>query len=89
MSSCMHLWMNTKLASRRPYRRWFYLSNFYATSSIPQAYAFSLPYLFLPVSNWIVQIQFQMFGMSKIVAERSSESKGIESSLPLQTTVSD
>ncbi|KAE8008485.1 hypothetical protein FH972_004991 [Carpinus fangiana] len=31
----------------------------------------------------------KMFGMSKIVAERSSESKGVESSLPLQTTVSD
>ncbi|KAK9286741.1 hypothetical protein L1049_015145 [Liquidambar formosana] len=31
----------------------------------------------------------KMFGMSKIVAERSSESKEVESSLPLQTTVSD
>ncbi|XP_010254820.1 PREDICTED: uncharacterized protein LOC104595677 [Nelumbo nucifera] len=29
----------------------------------------------------------KMFGMSKIVAERNSESEGIESSLPLQTTV--
>lgn len=31
----------------------------------------------------------KMFGMSKIVAERNSESKGVESSLPLRTTVSD
>ncbi|XP_059429686.1 uncharacterized protein LOC132163418 [Corylus avellana] len=31
----------------------------------------------------------KMFGMSKIVAERSSEAKGVESSLPLQTTLSD
>ncbi|KAA8536100.1 hypothetical protein F0562_028578 [Nyssa sinensis] len=31
----------------------------------------------------------KMFGMSKIVAERSSESQEVESSLPLQTTVSD
>ncbi|KAM3695317.1 hypothetical protein ACJW30_07G120600 [Castanea mollissima] len=31
----------------------------------------------------------KMFGMSKIVAERSPETKEVESSLPLQTTVSD
>ncbi|KAJ0009915.1 hypothetical protein Pint_34653 [Pistacia integerrima] len=31
----------------------------------------------------------KMFGMSKVVAERSSNSKEMESSLPLQTTVSD
>ncbi|KAK9286922.1 hypothetical protein L1049_015329 [Liquidambar formosana] len=31
----------------------------------------------------------KMFGMSKIVAERSSETKEVESSLPLQTTVAD
>ncbi|XP_031278359.1 uncharacterized protein LOC116136831 [Pistacia vera] len=31
----------------------------------------------------------KMFGMSKVVAERSSNSKERESSLPLQTTVSD
>ncbi|KAG6777852.1 hypothetical protein POTOM_017691 [Populus tomentosa] len=30
---------------------------------------------------------FQMFGMSKIVAERSGDAKEVESSLPLQTTV--
>lgn len=30
---------------------------------------------------------FQMFGMSKIVAERSVDAKEVESSLPLQTTV--
>ncbi|XP_072992161.1 uncharacterized protein [Typha latifolia] len=30
----------------------------------------------------------KMFGMSKIVAERASETKEVESSLPLQTTVS-
>ncbi|EXB37129.1 hypothetical protein L484_018552 [Morus notabilis] len=29
----------------------------------------------------------KMFGMSKIVAERSSEAEGVESSLPLKTTV--
>ncbi|CAA0823178.1 Unknown protein [Striga hermonthica] len=29
----------------------------------------------------------KMFGMSKIVAERSSETKEVESILPLQTTV--
>uniref|UniRef100_A0A2N9HQW1 Uncharacterized protein n=1 Tax=Fagus sylvatica TaxID=28930 RepID=A0A2N9HQW1_FAGSY len=31
----------------------------------------------------------KMFGMSKIVAERNSETKEVESSLPLQTTVSE
>ncbi|WOG84703.1 hypothetical protein DCAR_0103887 [Daucus carota subsp. sativus] len=31
----------------------------------------------------------KMFGMSKIVAERNSESKEVESSLPLRTTVAD
>ncbi|KAK2989592.1 hypothetical protein RJ640_027366, partial [Escallonia rubra] len=31
----------------------------------------------------------KMFGMSKVVAERNSETKEVESSLPLQTTVSD
>ncbi|KAB1200564.1 hypothetical protein CJ030_MR0G006948 [Morella rubra] len=31
----------------------------------------------------------KMFGMSKIVAERSSETQGVESSLPLRTIVSD
>ncbi|XP_050237026.1 uncharacterized protein LOC126686817 [Mercurialis annua] len=31
----------------------------------------------------------KMFGMSKIVAEREAESKGVESSLPLRTVVSD
>ncbi|KAL8117964.1 hypothetical protein AgCh_015746 [Apium graveolens] len=31
----------------------------------------------------------KMFGMSKIVAERNSESKKVESSLPLRTTVAD
>ncbi|KAK4562713.1 hypothetical protein RGQ29_005280 [Quercus rubra] len=31
----------------------------------------------------------KMFGISKIVAERSSETKEVESSLPLQTTVLD
>uniref|UniRef100_A0A7N2MMX5 Uncharacterized protein n=1 Tax=Quercus lobata TaxID=97700 RepID=A0A7N2MMX5_QUELO len=31
----------------------------------------------------------KMFGMSKIVAERSSETKEVVSTLPLQTTVSD
>ncbi|XP_059623329.1 uncharacterized protein LOC132266473 [Cornus florida] len=31
----------------------------------------------------------KMFGMSKIVAERNSNMKEVESSLPLQTTVSD
>ncbi|KAB1207286.1 hypothetical protein CJ030_MR7G011607 [Morella rubra] len=31
----------------------------------------------------------KMFGMSKIVAERSSETPGVESSLPLRTIVSD
>ncbi|XP_059647668.1 uncharacterized protein LOC132293987 [Cornus florida] len=31
----------------------------------------------------------KMFGMSKIVAERSSNTKEVESTLPLQTTVSD
>ncbi|KAG1341881.1 hypothetical protein COCNU_05G001100 [Cocos nucifera] len=30
----------------------------------------------------------KMFGMSKVVAERSSQAKEVESSLPLQTTVS-
>ncbi|KZV53372.1 hypothetical protein F511_06514 [Dorcoceras hygrometricum] len=29
----------------------------------------------------------KMFGMSKVVAERSSETKEVESSLPLQTTL--
>ncbi|PON86027.1 hypothetical protein TorRG33x02_182320 [Trema orientale] len=29
----------------------------------------------------------KMFGMSKIVAERSAEAEGVESSLPLKTTV--
>ncbi|RVW48368.1 hypothetical protein CK203_069673 [Vitis vinifera] len=28
-----------------------------------------------------------MFGMSKVVAERNSNSEGVESSLPLQTTI--
>ncbi|KAF2305928.1 hypothetical protein P3X46_032694 [Hevea brasiliensis] len=31
----------------------------------------------------------KMFGMSKIVAERSGEAKEVESSLPLRTVVSD
>ncbi|KAJ4713712.1 Dipeptide transport ATP-binding protein dppF [Melia azedarach] len=31
----------------------------------------------------------KMFGMSKVVAERNAEAKGVESILPLQTTVSD
>ncbi|XP_044466295.1 uncharacterized protein LOC123196362 [Mangifera indica] len=31
----------------------------------------------------------KMFGMSKIVAERNADTSGVESSLPLQTTVSD
>ncbi|KAF8406441.1 hypothetical protein HHK36_008528 [Tetracentron sinense] len=31
----------------------------------------------------------KMFGMSKIVAERSSGPKEVESSLPLQTTIAD
>ncbi|KAK6916579.1 hypothetical protein RJ641_019440 [Dillenia turbinata] len=30
----------------------------------------------------------KMFGMSKVVAERSAGAQGVESSLPLQTTVS-
>ncbi|KAF4353734.1 hypothetical protein CsatB_013045 [Cannabis sativa] len=29
----------------------------------------------------------KMFGMSKIVAERTAEAEGVESSLPLKTTV--
>ena len=41
------------------------------------------------VTDHVVEIQFQMFGMSKIVAERSSETKEVVSTLPLQTTVSD
>ncbi|XP_073148184.1 uncharacterized protein [Henckelia pumila] len=31
----------------------------------------------------------KMFGMSKVVAERSSEAKEVESSLPLQTTLAE
>ncbi|XP_073065664.1 uncharacterized protein [Primulina eburnea] len=31
----------------------------------------------------------KMFGMSKIVAERNSETKEVESSLPLQTTLAE
>ncbi|KAI3803649.1 hypothetical protein L1987_31807 [Smallanthus sonchifolius] len=31
----------------------------------------------------------KMFGMSKVVAQASVDSKGVESSLPLQTVVSD
>ncbi|XP_058213294.1 uncharacterized protein LOC131325198 [Rhododendron vialii] len=31
----------------------------------------------------------KMFGMSKVVAERSTETKEVESSLPLQTTMAD
>ncbi|CAH2049598.1 unnamed protein product [Thlaspi arvense] len=31
----------------------------------------------------------KMFGMSKVVAERSSETKEVESALPLQTTLAD
>ncbi|CAA3003333.1 Dipeptide transport ATP-binding dppF [Olea europaea subsp. europaea] len=31
----------------------------------------------------------KMFGMSKVVAERSSETKVVESSLPLQTTLAE
>lgn len=31
----------------------------------------------------------KMFGMSKVVAERNSQSKEVESSLPLQTTIAD
>ncbi|XP_076923163.1 uncharacterized protein LOC143585206 [Bidens hawaiensis] len=31
----------------------------------------------------------KMFGMSKVVAQKSVDSKGVESSLPLQTVVSD
>lgn len=45
--------------------------------------------LFVFVTDHVVEIQFQMFGMSKIVAERSSETKEVVSTLPLQTTVSD
>lgn len=36
-----------------------------------------------------IMMHMQMFGMSKVVAERNSNNKEIESSLSLQTVVSD
>ena len=59
-----------------------------ATYSIPQT-CFFIAFPVCTCTNCLVHIQFQMFGMSKIVAERSSETKEVVSSLPLQTTVSD
>lgn len=96
MSSSMHLWMNTNLALRRLSKRSFY---FYPFQLHPPCVYLSLLVtnclveiqfqLFVFVTDHVVEIQFQMFGMSKIVAERSSETKEVVSTLPLQTTVSD
>lgn len=43
------------------------------------------------MSDLLIDISavFQMFGMSKVVAERNSATKEVESSLPLKTAVSD
>lgn len=37
----------------------------------------------------VIWLCFQMFGMSKVVAERNAEPKEVESSLPLRTVVSE
>ncbi|XP_075098853.1 uncharacterized protein LOC107829750 [Nicotiana tabacum] len=40
-------------------------------------------------SSALIWLCLQMFGMSKIVAERNAEAKEVESSLPLRTVVSE
>lgn len=76
MSLFMLPWMNTKPASKRPYQR--FVSD---TSNPLPIFKFTL---------FTITYKLQMFGMSKVVAERNAaENKGIESSLPLRTVVSD
>lgn len=54
------------------------------------AQTFSFYYWFASGADWIVFLSFQMFKMSKVVAEKNAaDTKGVESSLPLQTTVAD
>lgn len=54
-------------------------------------YAFGLVNISLsPNLKKLLGIDYQMFGLSKAVAEKQAEeAKGVESQLPLQTTVSD
>lgn len=81
MSLSMHPWMNTKLALRRRFKRFVPIFNFYAYIADTENLVCFVDLMDDP------GYFFQMFGMSKIIAERSSETKEVESSLPLKTTV--
>lgn len=80
MSSFMPLWMIIRPVLRRPFRRllttpvrWIFSSFFYCHT---RCSSFLLSHVFV-----------QMFGMSRAVAERSTEAE-VESALPIQTSVS-
>lgn len=83
MNSFMLLWTNTKLASRRPLKRsetFAFLSHNYIRN---QVHMFDSACLIQFI--FIISGLFQMFGMSKVVTERSSALNEVESSLPLRT----
>lgn len=83
MNSFMLLWTNTKHASRRPLKRSvtcaFLLHNYIRNQVHMVDSASLIQFIF------IISGLFQMFGMSKVVAERSSALNEVESSLPLRT----
>lgn len=96
MNSFMLLWTNTKPALRRPLKRLVTFAlpshNYIDSSAHGILYALLIPISgvvgFLPVcfnAFYIISGLFQMFGMSKIVSERSSALDEVESSLPLRT----
>lgn len=73
MNSLMPLWMSTNLALKRLSKR-----------SVGKHYPSERSWICLQL---IFLYMFQMFGMSKSVAQRTSETKEVESSVPLETTV--
>lgn len=72
-NSLMPLWMSTNLALKRLSKR-----------SVGKHYPSERSWICLPL---IFLYMFQMFGMSKSVAQRTSETKEVGSSVPLDTTV--
>ena len=102
MSSSMPPWMNTRPVSRRPSAR-FLSYSFGSQKKVSLVFSDSYSEYYLcdkslsclrccdlvtSLSPDLCGFDFQMFGLSKAVAEKQAEG-GVESQLPLQTTVSD
>lgn len=105
MSSSMPPWMNTRPVSRRPSARFLsysfgsqkkvslvfsdsYSEYYLCDKSLSCLRCCDLVTSLSPDLEMPMWIDFQMFGLSKAVAEKQAEG-GVESQLPLQTTVSD